>query len=277
LALPVAAGSIVMTPDNPSLAATVLLLLCLAKLLDTGRREWWLAIGVAFGVGMLSKYTTLFFSVSILIWVLTVPELRHWLRTPWPWISGVIAFALFSPTLLWNFQHGWASMLYQYDRLVIREWTLRFLGDFLASQVGMATPPIFVLGFMGLIGLLRRDAGSLGARVLLMVMGWPLFLYFVWHTFHERVHGNWPEPLYPAFVVAAAVAACRVKWSGVWRSIAYWSRRSAVPVGIGCAAVIYLQAVFGIVPLGSIDPTARALGAGWPELGAAMDEIRERL
>ena len=277
LALPVAAGSIVMTPDNPSLAATVLLLLCLAKLLDTGRREWWLAIGVAFGVGMLSKYTTLFFSVSILIWVLTVPELRHWLRTPWPWISGVIAFALFSPTLLWNFQHGWASMLYQYDRLVIREWTLRFLGDFLASQVGMATPPIFVLGFMGLIGFLRRDAGSLGARVLLMVMVWPLFLYFVWHTFHERVHGNWPEPLYPAFVVAAAVAACRVKWSGVWRSIAYWSRRSAVPVGIGCAAVIYLQAVFGIVPLGSIDPTARALGAGWPELGAAMDEIRERL
>jgi len=278
LALPVAAGSIVMTPDNPSLAATVLLLLCLAKLLDTGRPEWWLAIGVAFGLGMLSKYTTLFFSVSILVWVLAVPELRYWLRTPWPWISGLVAFALFSPTLLWNYQHGWASMLYQYDRVVIREWTtLRFLGEFLASQLGMATPPIFALGFMGLIGLLRRDAGSLGARVLVNAMVWPLFLYFVWHTLHERVHGNWPEPLYPAFVVAAAVAAYGVKWSGVWRRIAYWSQRSAVPVGISFAAAIYLQAVFGVVPLGSVDPTARALGAGWAELGAEMDEVRERL
>jgi len=278
LTLPIAAGSIIMTPDNPSLAATVLLLFCLAKLLDTGRREWWLAIGVAFGLGMLSKYTTLFFSASILIWVLAVPELRHWLRTPWPWISGLIAFALFLPTLLWNFQHGWASMLYQYDRLVIREWmTPRFFGEFLASQVGMATPPIFVLGFMGLIGLLRREPGSLGARMLVNAMVWPLVLYFVWHTFHERVHGNWPEPLYPAFVVAAAVAAWGVKWSGPWQHIAYWSRRSAVPVGISFAAAIYLQAVFGIVPLGSIDPTARALGAGWPELGAAMDDVREGL
>ena len=278
LAIPIAAGSIIMTPDNPSLATTALLLLCLAKLIDTGKPEWWLAIGVAFGLGMLSKYTTLFFSASILIWVLAVPTLRHWLRTPWPWTSGLIAFALFSPTLLWNYQHGWASMLYQYDRVVVREWTtLYFLGEFLVSQVGMATPPIFVLGFMGLIGLLRREAGSHGPRVLIIVMVWPLFLYFVWHTLHDRVQGNWPEPLYPAFVVAAAVAAWDVKWSGPWRRIADWSRRSVVPVGVGFAAAIYLQAVFGVVPLGRIDPTARALGAGWAELGAEMDEVRARL
>jgi hypothetical protein len=141
----------------------------------------------------------------------------------------------------------------------------------------MATPSIFVLGFMGLIGFLHRDARLLGARVLLLAMVWPLFVYFVWHTFHERVHGNWPEPLYPAFVVAAAVAAWDVNWSSRWRNIAYWSRQSAVPVGLGFTAAIYLQAVFGIVPVGSIDPTARALGAGWPELGATIDEIRERL
>ena len=56
--------------------------------LRTGRGAWWLAIGVAFGVGMLSKYTTIFFAVSILAWLLLVPELRKWLFTPWPWISG---------------------------------------------------------------------------------------------------------------------------------------------------------------------------------------------
>ena len=36
-------------------------------------------------------------------------------------------------------------------------------------------------------------------------------------------------------------------------------------------------AVFGIIPLGRIDPTARALGAGWKELGAEIDELRVRM
>ena len=65
LTLLVAVGSALATPDNAVVAATAFLLLTLAKLYDTGGGAWWLAIGVAFGVGMLSKYTTIFFAASI--------------------------------------------------------------------------------------------------------------------------------------------------------------------------------------------------------------------
>jgi 4-amino-4-deoxy-L-arabinose transferase-like glycosyltransferase len=275
LTLVMAIGSAIATPDGAVVATTAFLLLFLVKLYETGRAEWWLAIGVAFGVGMLAKYTTVFFAVSILIWLLLVPQLRRWLLTPWPWISGIIALVVFSPTLIWNAQHHWASVLYQFNRLVVYEWSLRYLGEFIASQIGMATPPIFVLGWLGLAGLLKGEGGSRGAGVLLNAMVWPIVLYFIWHTFHGRVEGNWPEPIYVAFVIAAAVAAERIKWDGAWGAIAGWSQRLAVPVGLAMAAFIYLQAVFGIVPLGPTDPTARALGAGWRELGVKMDAVRK--
>ncbi len=84
---------------------------------------------------MLSKYTTIFFAVSILAWLLLVPDLRKWLATPWPWISGLIALAVFSPTLIWNAEHHWASVLYQYNRLVVHEWSLRYLGELILTQI----------------------------------------------------------------------------------------------------------------------------------------------
>jgi 4-amino-4-deoxy-L-arabinose transferase-like glycosyltransferase len=275
--LVVAAGSVIMTPDGPLIIATAFLLLSLVKLFETERGEWWIAIGVAFGIGMLSKYTTIFFAVSILAWLLLVPKLRNWLFTPWPWISGVIAVVLFSPTLVWNAQHKWASFLYQHERLVVHEWYLRYLGEFFVTQIGLATPPIFILGCMGLVQLLRGEGGSRGARILINAMVWPIVIYFVWHTFHGRVEGNWLEPIYVSFVIAAAVAVERIKWSGAWASIELRSQRLAVPVGLGMAAFIYLQGVFGIIPLGSNDPTARVLGAGWKELAIKMDEVRMRL
>ena len=102
LTVVMAVGSAIATPDNAVVVATTFLLWTLAKLYQTGRGAWWLAIGLAFGVGMLSKYTTIFFAAGILAWLLLVPELRKWLFTPWPWISGVIALVVFSPTLIWN-------------------------------------------------------------------------------------------------------------------------------------------------------------------------------
>ncbi len=277
MTLVMAAGSLLSTPDNAVVTTTALLLLALAKLYETGRGKWWLAIGVAFGVGMLSKYTTIFFAVSILAWLLLVREQRKWLFTPWPWVAGVIALIVFSPTLIWNAEHHWASVLYQYNRLVVHEWSLRYFGEFFVTQAGLVTPPVFILGCMGLAALLRGEGGSYAARVLINAMIWPIVVYFAWHTFHGRVEGNWPEPVHVAFVIAAAVAVEKIKWAGVWAGVERWSQRLAVPLGLIIAAGLYVQAAFGVLPLGPADSTARALGAGWRDLAPKMDAVRMQL
>jgi 4-amino-4-deoxy-L-arabinose transferase-like glycosyltransferase len=278
LTLIVAAGTLIVTPDAPLLVASSFVLFFLAKVLETDRGEWWLAAGAAAGAALLAKYSALFLGVSIVVWLLVVPELRRWFRSPWLWVGGIIALSLFMPVIIWNAHHEWVSFIKQFGRAAVHDWTLRFLGEHSAAQIGLATPPIFVLGIMGLVAFLRgRGGGRSSARTLLGALVWPLTLYFLWHALHARVQGNWTAPVFPAFAVAAAVAAHGIDWTGRWAKLAAWSRRLATPVGLSLITAAYVQAAFGIVPLGLFDPTARQLGAGWRTLGAEIDAIRKQV
>src|SRR5271155_1077027 len=95
-----AVGTLIVTPDSPLLVASSFVLFFLAKVLESGRGAWWLAVGAAVGAALLSKYTALFFGPVILIWLVRVPKLRHWLVSPWPYLGGVVALAMFSPVIL---------------------------------------------------------------------------------------------------------------------------------------------------------------------------------
>ena len=64
----------IVTPDAPLLVASSFVLFFLAKVLETGRGAWWLAVGAAVGAALLSKYTALFFGPAILIWLVSVAE-----------------------------------------------------------------------------------------------------------------------------------------------------------------------------------------------------------
>ena len=90
-----AVGTLIVTPDAPLLVASSFVLFCLAKVLETGRGAWWLAVGAAVGAALLSKYTALFFGPAILIWLVAVPGLRRWLLSPWPYLGGLVALAIF--------------------------------------------------------------------------------------------------------------------------------------------------------------------------------------
>ena len=50
-----AVGTLIVTPDAPLLVAASFLIFALAKVLETGRGEWWLAVGVAAGAALLSN------------------------------------------------------------------------------------------------------------------------------------------------------------------------------------------------------------------------------
>src|SRR6201746_289691 len=201
-----AVGTMIVTPDAPLLVASSFVLFYLAKVLATGRGAWWLAVGVAVGAALLSKYTALFFGPAILIWLAAIPKLRRWLISPWPYLGAIVAFAIFSPVILWNADHQWVSFIKQLGRARIEDFTLRYIGELIPTQIAFATPLVFILGSMGLYALWKRKAGASAARVLINSMFWTITLYFVWHSLHSRVEANWFGPVYPAFAIAAAAA-----------------------------------------------------------------------
>ena len=173
-----AVGTMIVTPDAPLLVASSFVLFFLAKVLETGRGAWWLAVGAAVGAALLSKYTALFFGPAILIWLVSVPELRRWLISPWPYLGGLVALALFAPVIVWNADHQWVSFIKQIGRARIEDFRPGFIGELIPTQIAFATPLVWMLGAMGLYALWRRNAGALAARMLINAMFWTIVAVF---------------------------------------------------------------------------------------------------
>jgi 4-amino-4-deoxy-L-arabinose transferase-like glycosyltransferase len=266
-----------VTPDAPLLVASSLVLFCLAKVLESGRGAWWLAVGAAVGAALLSKYTALFFGPAILIWLVTVPKLRRWLISPWPYLGGIIALAAFSPVILWNADHHWVSFIKQIGRARIADFRPVYIGELIPTQFAFATPLVWILGAMGLYALARRNAGALAARTLIGATFWTITLYFVWHSLHARVEANWFAPVYPAFAVAAAVAAHLVRWERRPQRLVDFCARWASPIGILLFALLIVQANTGVLSGYRRDATVRSVGVGWRELAAGIEAVRQRV
>jgi hypothetical protein len=271
-----AVGTMIVTPDAPLLVASSFVLLYLAKVLATGRGAWWLAVGAAVGAALLSKYTAMFFGPAILIWLISVPKLRRWLMSPWPYLGGLVALAMFSPVILWNAQHQWMSFIKQMGRARFDNFAPMFLAELIPTQVAFATPLVFILGTMGLYVLLRGYTGASAARALINSMFWTIWLYFGWHALHHRVEANWLAPVYPAFAVAAAVAANLTRWDSRTQRVVDFCRRWAAPSGIVIFALLVIQANTGLLTGYRRDATVRSIGIGWRKLAGEIETVRVR-
>jgi len=197
-----------------------------AKVATTERGAWWLAVGLAVGMALLSKYTALFLGPAILIWLVVVPKMRRWLLSPWPYLGGMVALAVCAPVILWNAEHHWVSFIKQFGRARITHLTLRYVAEIVPTQILFASPLVFVLGAMGLYAIATKRGGAFVARVLLNAVIWSVVLYFTWHSLHSRVEANWFSPIYPAFAIVAAVAAHVVDWGERGQRLARFSLAS---------------------------------------------------
>ncbi|MBW4024881.1 MAG: glycosyltransferase family 39 protein [Proteobacteria bacterium] len=257
------AGGILMTPDTPLILFWILALWAMTRIVTGGSGWWWIAAGIAAGLALDSKYTAALLLAGIGLWLLLLPAGRRWLlRDLRPWLGLVIAVALFLPVIVWNADHHWASFAKQGGRSedFHPARAAQFLGELVFGQLGLATPVIFVLCVLGLIHAARRTIAQRDAAAgLLVALGVFPVLIFIEHALGDRVQGNWPEIIYPAAVIAAAMLPVTARWLNV-----------ALAVGFVMTLVIYVQAVASPLPLGGpTDPTVRVLG-GWPGLAEAI-------
>ena len=108
-----------------------------------------------------------------------------------------------------------------------------------------------ILGVAGLARARRDDDLFLPAMLV-----WPAVVYFFVHALHDRVQGNWPGFLYPAFAILAVSQFGETGWRK-------WCTRLAAPVAGAFLLLVYAQALTAFIPLGGRDPLARLLGTGF--------------
>lgn len=258
------------TPDTPQVFAATAFVWALAKLVETGNRRWWIAVGLAGGLGLLSKYSTLFLGLGAFVWLVANPVARRWLLTPWPYLGAVLAGLIFLPNVLWNAEHGWTTFAFQFGRIAGHQITLKYLGEFLGAQALLASPFVLILAVMAILRFDRRDP----AQSLVACLIWPSLAYFLIHALHDRVQGNWPCYLYAALVIAALDAAARSDWTGWKKGLASRSARLALPVALVLVGVGYAQGLLGVVPMGRKDPLARLLAVGMPNVVKELGTLK---
>ncbi len=276
-------GAVVMTPDTPLLFFWTLALWALARLHRDGNANWWLVVGLAAGLALASKYTAVLLGLGVLLWLLLSPPARRWLACWQLWAGGALALALFAPVVAWNAANDWASFAKQGGRAGGVEAAgggpgLRYLGELIVGQIGLATPLVFALCIAGTAAALRRaawpgsreerrrDSPGASAALLLAALILPGALLFLWQSLGSRVQGNWPAILYPSAGIAAACLLVGPRWQRL--------RAPAVALGAALTALVYLQAVAAPLPLPRRnDPTLARLG-GWEEFAAAVETAR---
>jgi hypothetical protein len=169
------------------------------------------------------------------------------------------------------------SFIKQMGRARIEDFRPVFIAELIPTQIAFATPLVWMLGAMGLYALFRRRAGTLPARALVNTMFWVIVVYFVWHSLHARVEANWFAPVYPAFVIAAAVAAHLVEWEPRRQRLADFCRRWAAPGGVLMFVLLVVQADTGVLSGYRRDATVRSIGIGWRETADEIEAVRARV
>src|SRR5512136_3165357 len=102
------------------------------SLLKTNNARWWLAIGAAIGLGMLTKLTMGFLVAGLLAGVLFTPA-RRFLKSPWLWAGAALALLIFLPNLVWLVQHRFISLEFL-SSIHARDVRIGRTGAFLISQ-----------------------------------------------------------------------------------------------------------------------------------------------
>jgi hypothetical protein len=210
-----------------TLAATILIVL-----LRDERPQRWLLIGLAAGLGMLTKETILFWGFALVAGLLLTPQ-RSLLFTRWTVLGGLIAFALVLPFLLWNAANGWASFQYWASYSQHHSAGGSPL-DFLGNQILVMNPLSVLLSGAGLWYFFSKR----GARY--RVFGWAYLILFVLFV---AIQGKsyFLAPAYPPLFAGGAMLL------GEWRVRA---RRwvAAYPVVLALSGLLLAPAAMPLLP-----------------------------
>jgi len=190
---------------------------------------------------------------------------RRWLLSPAPYIGALLAILVFSPVILWNIQHDWASFSFQGPQRWSKAPSFH-VPKLILYMLALITP----FGIAGFVSGLRREArGRLFALAFTLV---PLSVFII-SSIRNETKLNWTGP---AWLAALPVIAASVIPGSVGRTASILQR-------MWKPAVLALMLFYGIalhyVVLGlpGLPATIRELGMSWSDLGRQVEDIENEV
>lgn len=197
-ALPAFFGTgVLMTPDAPLIACWAGALYFFQRVFFEKSARAWLGAGACIGLGMDSKYTIALAGLSGIAFMIFDRDARRWFLHPAPYLAAVLSVLLFSPVIIWNFQHEWASFVFQGPRRLKASHVFS-LHTLIFSILALLTP----VGVLAAFSALRGDAAAGEKRRLRFAQFFALLplAVFTFFSISRRVELNWTAPLWLALL-----------------------------------------------------------------------------
>lgn len=183
--------------------------------LHTGGKGYWLAAGVAGGLGLLSKYNFMVFPLSVFLFLFSASDYKDRLKQPGVYIAMVVAVAVFLPNLIWNAQHGFPTFQHTAEISRLSQNTLHLdeLTEFIGGQFGVFGVvffPVLLYVFASAKPLWNNESYR-----FLICFALPFLVLICLQAFLGRAHANWATPTYVAgsiLVTAYLIHRQKFKW-----------------------------------------------------------------
>ena len=244
-----------------------------ARLLKTSNPRYFLLVGASIGLGMMAKYTMLFFAVGVLASLL-LSNTRKYFWTIWPWMGLLISFLIVAPNFLWQVQHHFVSydfLRFIHQRDVAEGLTRTFLPDQL--EMTLLSFPLWIAGLY--FCLHTRDGRKFQS------LGWTFIVTLILFLI-AKGRGYYLAPAYPMLYAAGGVYGER------WLSSLNVPRTQAVRLVVAAALTLSILGAMAVaLPLAPIHSAWFRLAdkvnitlrdeIGWEDLVATLVQVRDSL
>jgi hypothetical protein len=207
----------------------------------------WLLLGVVLGLGLLNKISILWIGFGLAAGLLLTPARRR-LLSPWPWAAGGIAFALFTPHLLWQIRNGWPTLEFMRNATQHKMAEVSPV-DFISGQIRSMHPLNAAVWLIGL-GYLFFHADGRRWRLLGVIYAAVALLLVA----NGRSRVEYLAPAYPPVLAAGGVGIERAL-----RGRAAWMRPAIVSILLASGCLLAPFAL-PILPVESYIAYAKRLG-----------------
>jgi len=226
----------------------IVILIVQSPLSGTKSNKLWIWLGIVMGLGLLNKIDILWFGAGLLVGLILTPQ-RKYLKTIWPYLAGVIAFVIFSPYIIWNVTHNYATLEFIHNASSLKYYALT-PGTFIKDTILSLNPFSALIWIAGIYYLFfNKDAK------VYRIAGYIFIVTFFILIINKHSKAEYIAPAFPMLFAAGGVMLEKIANRKGFKWI-----KISIPALLTLSGLIIAPLALPILPVEQYLKYSKALG-----------------